>query len=185
MIIVILIILQYLLFLAILAILSYLAFIMMSFRDVVPYVPTPRRIIKRIIELADIKKGERICDLGSGTGRIIIPVAKIHKENLVVGIEKSLLLRLVTRFRLLFHPFIRRRIQIVNQDFFNIELAEYDVLFCFLTAGAMRILTPKFRLLKPGSRIFSYMFPIEDSHGFRETTEHISASDSIYLYEKL
>lgn len=185
MIIIILFVLRYIFLLGILAILGYLAFIMSSFRNAVPYVPTPRKVIKQMIKLAEIKKGERIVDLGSGSGRIIILLGKKHAENLIVGIEKSFTLRIVTKIRLFFHPFIRKRIQILNQDFFNTDLAVYDVIFCFSTPTALRMLAPKFKLLKSGSRIVSYMFPIEESLGFKETTKHLSHNDTVYLYEKL
>jgi len=185
MIITILFVLQYIFLFGILAILGYLAFIMVSFRNTVPYVPTPRRIIKQMIKLAEIKPGERIVDLGSGTGRIIIPIAKKNKENLIIGIEKSFFLRLITKLRLALHPLINNRIQIVNRDFFNTDIASFDVIFCFLTPAALRLLTPKLKLLKTNSRIISYMFPIEETLGFREATRHISANDTIYIYQKL
>jgi precorrin-6B methylase 2 len=184
MIITILFILQYIFLLGILAILGYLAFIMTSFRNTVPYVPTPRKVIKQMITMAEINKGERIVDLGSGTGRIIISLGKKHRENLIIGIERSFILRVVTKLRLLFHPFIKKRIQILNQDFFNTDLAAFDVIFCFSTPTALRMLTPKFKLLKSGSRIISYMFPIEDSAGFNEETKHLSTNDIVYLYKK-
>ncbi|MDD5340973.1 MAG: methyltransferase domain-containing protein [Patescibacteria group bacterium] len=180
-----LIVLQYIFFIGTLAIMGYLAFIMLSFRNMVPYVPTPKRIILKMIELAGIKPHERVCDLGSGTGRIVIQIAKEHKENLVVGIEKSFFLRLFTRIRLLFHPFINRRIQIINQDFFNMEIFDFEVIFCFLTSEAMRRLTPKFNNLKSGGRVISYMFPIENASAFREITEAVTASDNIYVYQKI
>ncbi len=185
MIITILFVLQYIFLFGILAILGYLAFIMVSFRNTVPYVPTPRRIIKQMIKLAEIKPGERVVDLGSGTGRIVIPTAKKYKANLIIGIDRSFFLRLVTKLRLLFHPFINKRIQIVNQDFFNADIASFDVIFCFLTPTALRLLTPKFKLLKAKSRIISYMFSVEDTQGFNETIKHISTNDTIYIYQKL
>ncbi|MBN1326308.1 methyltransferase domain-containing protein [Candidatus Falkowbacteria bacterium] len=185
MIIIVLIILQYIFFTAIIGILGYLAFILISFRNVVPYVPSPRRIIRQMLEIAEVKDNERIVDLGSGTGRIIIPAAKKYRNNLIIGIDKSFFLRLITKFRLLFHPFINKRIQVLNQDFFNADISSYDVIFCFLTPEALRQLTPKFKLLKQESRIISYMFPLEDSQGFREVIQHISAKDSIYYYLKI
>jgi len=180
-----LIILRYILIIAAILILAFIAFIMFSFRDVVPFVPTPKKIIRKMIDLADIKDQERIVDLGSGTGRIIIAIAKRHKNNLVIGIEKSLTLRLVSRLFLYLHPFIKRRIQIVNEDFFNVNLSQFEVIFCFLTPEGMRRLTPKFHLLKSGSRLLSYMFPLENYQGFTEYIDEVTAKDSIYLYKKI
>ena len=36
-----------------------------------PFVPTKKKTLQRMIELADLKSGERAVDLGSGDGRII------------------------------------------------------------------------------------------------------------------
>ncbi len=185
MIVTILLILQIFFLLCLIIILGYIAFIMISFKNIVPYVPTPKKMIKIMIDLAKIKKGEHVCDLGSGTGRIVIAVAKRHKHNLIIGIEMSFILRTITKLRLLFHPFLRKRIQIIKADFFNLDLYNFDVIFSFLTPEALRILEPKFQLLKKGSRIVSYMFNLEEAQNFKENIEYATAKDSIYLYKKV
>jgi len=181
----VLIIVKLFLALAAIALLGFIAFIMISFRNKVPFVPTPRKIVRRMVEMVDILPHEKICDLGSGSGRIIFTVAKIHKENLVVGFENSLTLRLASKFFRRFHFWAKKRIQIINQDFFNLDLYDFDVIFCFLTPEALRILAPKFQALKPGSRIISYMFPLENQENFKEVIDHASEKDSIYYYKKL
>jgi precorrin-6B methylase 2 len=181
----ILIFLKYFLAVSFLALLGFLFFIMASFRNKVPFVPTPKRIIRMMIQMAEIRPNERICDLGSGTGRIIFAAAKQHKQNLVIGIEKSFTLRLVSNFLLCLHPFLKKRIKIVDQDFFNLDMQQFDVIFCFLTPDALRILEPKFQFLKPGSRVVSYMFPLENYENFREVSDHVSDKDSIYYYQKM
>ncbi|OGY41299.1 MAG: hypothetical protein A2Y82_03745 [Candidatus Buchananbacteria bacterium RBG_13_36_9] len=171
--------------LAVLGILIFIAFIMFSFRDLIPFVPTPRKMINKMIEIADIKDNEKIVDLGSGTGRIIMRAAKRHKKNLFVGIEKSFTLRSVNKFFLFFHPGIKKRLQIVSEDLFNANLQQFNVIFCFITPEALRILTPKLKLLPAGTRVVSYMFPIDDTEGFTEYAEHVTSKDSIYLYKKI
>ena len=37
-----------------------------------PFVPTPSKVLQRMIELADIKPGEKVYDLGCGDGRLVI-----------------------------------------------------------------------------------------------------------------
>lgn len=181
----ILIIIKLLLALGALVIMGVIAFIMISFRHKVPFVPTPRKIVRRMVELAEILPHEKICDLGSGSGRIIFQVARRHKGNLVVGIEKSLTLRLVSKFFRWFHFGNKKRIQIINRDFFNIDLFDYDVVFCFLTPEALRLLAPKFQALKPGTRLISYMFTLENHQNFTESVDHVTEKDSIYYYKKV
>jgi len=178
-------ILQWVFGLALVLFLGYIAYIMISFKNPVPYVPTPRRIVKIIVGMAEIKEGEKVCDLGSGSGKILIALAKKNKRNLIIGVEKFFLPRLVSQIRLFFRPSFKKRVQVVKADFFNIDLHSFDVIYCFLTPEAMRILEPKFKCLKPGSRLISYMFPLEDQAGFEETIEHISMKDSVYLYKKI
>ena len=179
-----LMILRVVLIIIIFLILFGIGFIMLSFRNIVPFVPTPKKIARKMVELAQIKKDERICDLGSGTGRIILAAAKESKQNLIIGVELSPTLRFVTKLILLFHPLIRKRIQIINQNFFNLDLRSFDVIFAFITPEGLRRLTEKFKLLKKGSRIVTYMFPLEDTISFDVQVAHVSSKDSIYIYTK-
>jgi len=175
---------QYLLIILFIILLAYIGYVMISFKNVVPYVPTPKKVIKMMVELADIRDYEKICDLGSGTGRIIIQIAKAHPKNLIVGIERAFVPRTISKIRLLFHPILRRRIQIVKRDFFNTDLVNFNVAFCFLTPKAMRLLYSQFKAMRQGSRVVSYMFHFEEFAGFEEHVHHLNAKQSVYLYKR-
>jgi len=41
-----------------------------DYREEIPFVPTPIEVIDRMLELAEVKNGDVLCDLGSGDGRI-------------------------------------------------------------------------------------------------------------------
>src|SRR5436190_21665063 len=45
-------------------------------KKIVPFVPSPQEVVDRMIELAGVKKGDVVYDLGSGDGRIVITAAK-------------------------------------------------------------------------------------------------------------
>ena len=45
-------------------------------QDTIPFVPSPMHVVQKMIEVADIKKGDVLYDMGSGDGRIIIEAAK-------------------------------------------------------------------------------------------------------------
>ena len=45
-------------------------------KKIVPYVPTPQEVVERMLELAQVKKGDVVYDLGSGDGRIVVTAAK-------------------------------------------------------------------------------------------------------------
>src|SRR5271168_2281458 len=53
-----------------------------------PYVVSPQEIVDRMLELADLKPGEKLYDLGSGDGRILITAVTRFKAK-AVGVEIS------------------------------------------------------------------------------------------------
>src|SRR5271165_3015041 len=56
-----------------------------------PYVVSPQNIVDRMLEMADLKAGEMLYDLGSGDGRILITaVQRFHAKAVGVEISDSL-----------------------------------------------------------------------------------------------
>src|SRR5215467_4480050 len=51
-----------------------------------PYYPTPETIVAKMLELGELKSGEKMFDLGSGDGRIVIMVARKFKAD-SAGVE--------------------------------------------------------------------------------------------------
>jgi len=43
-----------------------------------PYVPTPQAVVDRMLDIAQVKAGDVVIDLGSGDGRIMITAAQRH-----------------------------------------------------------------------------------------------------------
>src|SRR5262249_20539799 len=56
----------------------------------VRYVPTPPDVVVKMLELADVKEGDVLWDLGSGDGRIPIAAVEKFKVKHAVGIELGL-----------------------------------------------------------------------------------------------
>src|SRR5258706_8377505 len=54
-------------------------------KKIVPFVPSPQAVVDKMIELAGVKSGDLVYDLGSGDGRIVITAAK--KGARAVGFE--------------------------------------------------------------------------------------------------
>src|SRR4029079_3310582 len=62
-----------------------------EYREEIPFVPTPLEVIDRMLELAQVKKGDVLYDLGSGDGRIVIRAAQKYGIR-AIGIEMDRLL---------------------------------------------------------------------------------------------
>src|SRR5271165_37036 len=56
-----------------------------------PYYPTPETIVMKMLQLGGLKAGEKVYDLGSGDGRIVILAAqKFHADAFGVELDKDL-----------------------------------------------------------------------------------------------
>src|SRR6267378_4042503 len=56
-----------------------------------PYYPTPESIVEKMLQMGGLKAGEKMYDLGSGDGRIVIMAAeKFHANAIGVEIDKDL-----------------------------------------------------------------------------------------------
>lgn len=123
-----------------------------------PYVPSSGKRVKKMIELADLKLGEKVVDLGSGDGKILIEAAKLG--CFATGLEINPFLVWFSRFRAARNG-LSGKIKILRQDFNKYSLNDVDVVFVYLWPETIDKLSIKFRQeLKPGARIVSNAFTI-------------------------
>jgi len=64
-----------------------------------PWDPTPMRIVREMLDISGIKRGEKLYDLGCGDGRIVVTAAKQYGAN-AVGVELDPLRYIVTKARI-------------------------------------------------------------------------------------
>lgn len=146
-----------------------------------PYVPTRQRDVERMLDLAELRDGETLYDLGAGDGRLMLQAMQRGPSIKTVGYEISLPVWLIAWLRIVFGGF-RQRAAIHFQDFFHHDLSQANVVVCFLTPEAMKKLGPKLKAeLKPGSRVVSSVFPIKE---WTEVTRSKPTPNvvSVYLY---
>lgn len=121
------------------------------------FVPTPMKIVRRMIEKARLKRGEKIYDLGCGDGRIVFLAAR--QGAIAVGYERSLLTYLVAKIGSLFVT----NSSIRFADFWKQDFRDADVIFCYLLTKSMdkfyRTIWPT---LKPGTRVISHAFTMKE-----------------------
>jgi len=124
-----------------------------------PPAPTDKTRIKEIIKVAGIKPNHKFYELGSGTGRIMVLTAKMSGAE-VIGFELSPIFYLISLLNLKMHRVKKYKLYLKN--FFNANLKEADVVFCFLMPNAVEKLKSKLKQeLKAEAKIISYVFEIK------------------------
>ncbi|MEK6234549.1 MAG: PQQ-binding-like beta-propeller repeat protein, partial [Planctomycetales bacterium] len=121
------------------------------------YYPTPRDVVEKMIDAAELKPDEVVVDLGSGDGRILFAAAKRGARAVGYEINPRLVEQSreeATRLRL------SNRVTIRREDLFQADLSEVDVVFTYLQSHRLERLLPNFKQLKPGARIVSHAFTI-------------------------
>jgi|CXWL01.1.fsa_nt_gi SAM-dependent methyltransferase len=144
----------------------------LAFRKSPPFVPTFKRDMKTMINLASIKKGDIVVDPGCGDGRLVFAASALGAK--AIGIEYSIPAFLYAWVRSLFHKNSRIRFG----DLWKQRYGDADVVFCYLLVETMesfeKIIWPQ---LKPGCRVVSNSFRMKN----REPTK---TEKGAYLYIK-
>ncbi len=124
----------------------------------VPFVPTPNRAVWKMLELARLRAGDKVLDLGAGDGRFLIAAKRACPGITATGYE---MVPLVWLFGWLRVKLSGQDVRFLCRDMFQADLREADVLFLYLIPSVMKKLEQKFqRELKPGTRIVSQSFTL-------------------------
>jgi hypothetical protein len=137
-----------------------------------PYLPTLKNQIKASLELADLKAGDHLIELGCGDGRVIIAAAKQGVR--VTGYELNPLLALVCWLRTRRY---HKDVKIVWGDFWKKDWPETDAIFVFLLDKYMKKLDKKIiqNVSKP-VKLVSFAFKIPGRQPDKE-------SSGVFLYK--
>ncbi|HEX5229222.1 MAG TPA: class I SAM-dependent methyltransferase [Bryobacteraceae bacterium] len=147
-----------------------------------PYVVSPQEIVDRMLELAALKPGERLYDLGSGDGRILITAVTQFKAKAVgVEISDDLVASTNARIRKLG---LDNDAQVIHGNFLDVDLSPADVVTLYLATDANEMLRPNLeKYLKKGSRVVSHDYTVP---GWKPTVvdkDPARRGHTIYLYE--
>jgi precorrin-6B methylase 2 len=147
-----------------------------------PYVPSPMLIVDRMLEVARIKPGEKLYDLGSGDGRVVIAAAQKYEAK-AVGIELSQ--RLVRSSQEEIKRLgLTEKASIVHGDVFDTDLSDADVVILYLMRDSNNTLKPKLeKALKPGARVVSHDYEIEGwKPNLEEKVDAFKRGHKIFVY---
>jgi predicted RNA methylase len=155
---------------------------------IAPFVPSPMPVVQRMLELAGLKPGEILFDLGAGDGRTVIMAAKTFGARSVgVEMREDLAKRAMN---VIHENGLSDRVTIVNGDMFKVDLSSADVIYLYLTTSANEKVKPKMEAeLKKGVRIVSHDYEIvgwkpAKVENFVENPSLGYPSHTIYLYKK-
>jgi SAM-dependent methyltransferase len=151
--------------------------------NLAPYVNSPEHAIDRMLQLASLKDGETLYDLGCGDGRILIAAATRYKIK-GVGIEISEHLA-KTAAEKVKKAGLQNQVKIIHADFMKTDLSDANVVTLYLATTANDLLRPNLeRYLKPSARVVSYDYPIPGWKPIEiSASEGRNSQHTIYLYQ--
>jgi SAM-dependent methyltransferase len=122
---------------------------------------TPQPLADAMLRLAQVTKHDRVYDLGSGDGRIVVLAAQKYGAR-AVGIEIDRRLVEISR-TVAREGEVADRATFIEGDLFTADISSATVVTLWLSATVNRRLEAKLkRELRPGARIVSRQFPIGD-----------------------
>jgi protein-L-isoaspartate O-methyltransferase len=151
-----------------------------------PYYPTPEIVVEKMLQFGGLKAGEKMFDLGSGDGRIVIAAAKKFKANAVgVEFDDALVKQSSEKIKSLG---LASLANIIHGDLLKQDYSSADLLTVYLLPMSNDKVTPILeKQLKKGTRIVAHDF--EFSAWKPEKTLDIDddgegRSHRLYLYRR-
>jgi len=125
-----------------------------------PFVPTPDAVIEAMLDLAAVRAGERLVDLGCGDGRIVLAAAR--RGALARGIDNDAGLIERARRRAALEG-LTAGARFETGDLFRATVRDADVVTLYLLTSMNARLRPKLLTeLRAGARIVSHAFDMGD-----------------------
>jgi cyclopropane fatty-acyl-phospholipid synthase-like methyltransferase len=143
-----------------------------------PYVPTPSRIVGAMLDMAGVKSGDTVYDLGCGDGRIVISAAqKYGARGVGIDINPARIDEARAGAR---NAGVADRVSFEINDLFDADIRNATVVALYLLPEVNMRLRPRlFRELKPGTRVVSHSFGMGD---WKPDKEQLVEGDHVYLW---
>lgn len=119
------------------------------------YVPTPHEIVDRMLDVAKVRIGDVVYDLGCGDGRMVIAAAKKYGTRGVgVDLDPARIREARANAR---REGVESLVTFKVADMFETDIREATVVLLYLLPELNRRLKPKlFAELRPGARVVSH-----------------------------
>lgn len=122
-----------------------------------PYYPTPQVIVEQMLQFGELKAGEKMFDLGSGDGRIVITAAQKFKADATgVEFDDSLFKQSSEKIKSLG---LAATARIIHGDLLKQDYSSADLLTVYLLPMSNDKVTPILeKQLKKGARVVAHDF---------------------------
>lgn len=125
----------------------------------VPYVPTPQVVVDRMLEMGKVGRNDYLIDLGSGDGRIVVTAAKKYgTRGYGVDLNPTRIEEANANART---AGVTDKVAFYQRDLFETDLSQATVITMYLLPQVNLLLRPRLLDLKPGTRIVSHDFSME------------------------
>jgi protein-L-isoaspartate O-methyltransferase len=124
-----------------------------------PYYPTPESIVDKMLQLGDLQPGEKMFDLGSGDGRIVIMAADKFKAKATgVELDEDLFKQSSERIR---KKGLDKTARIIHGDVLKQDYSSADLITIYLLPSSNEKVKPILeKQLKKGTRVVAHDFEV-------------------------
>ena len=141
-----------------------------------PWVPTPKKQVRAMLEAAGVNSNDILYDLGSGDGRIIVMAGKEFGAT-AIGIELDPIRLLWSRLSIRRHK-LGQSVRAIRANFFKVSVEDATVVTLYQGQEINKKIRDKLaNELNAGVRVVSYRFILD---GWSPTKTY--EDESIYLY---
>jgi len=126
------------------------------------FVPTPAPVVKAMLDMAGLRDGDVLYDLGSGDGRIPIAAVQRAKLQKAVGVDIDPK-RIAEAQANATKQGVADKVTFRQDDLFTTDFADASVVTLYLLPVLNEKLRPRLlKELKPGTRVVSHAFDMGD-----------------------
>lgn len=125
----------------------------------VQWVPTPPALVEKMLDLARLTPADRLVDLGSGDGVLVIAAAKRGVRARGIEYDRGLVEYSKKKAA---EAGVTGLTRFTRGDIFKIDFSDATVITTFLLPSMNRELRPRFLRMTPGTRIVANTFAIGD-----------------------
>jgi SAM-dependent methyltransferase len=145
-------------------------------KDVV-WVPTNDLLVTRMLEMAQVGKNDLVYDLGAGDGKIAIAAAKQFGAR-SVGVEYNPDMARLAQCMVRVEG-VGDRVKIIQGDIFETDFSAANVVTLYLLPELNLKLRPTLLKMKPGTRVVSHSFLMDD---WQPDESSVSIDGAAYLW---